>query len=55
MVRVEDLVRRKGPLTERQVKLVKKWIEEDWESHDAPRELVDLMARLVATVEKARR
>lgn len=51
-VRVADLVRRKGPLSPRQVGLLKKWLEEDWEAADVDRELLALIARLVATVDR---
>jgi uncharacterized membrane protein YccC len=56
-VRLADLVRREGPLSERQIEQVRKWLEEDWESHDLDREAVQLIARLLATVDsrKARR
>ncbi len=46
-VRVEDLVKKDGPLTERQIELVQKWIDEDWESHDHDRNVVRLVQRLV--------
>lgn len=50
-VRLADLVRRDGPLSERQVAQVRKWLEEDWESHDVDREAVKLIGRLLATVD----
>lgn len=49
-VRLADLVRGKGPLSERQVERVRRWLEEDWESHDHDRELLALVGRLVSTV-----
>lgn len=50
MVRLADLVRRDGPLSERQLAQVRRWLDEDWESHDVDREAVRLISRLVATV-----
>jgi hypothetical protein len=51
-VRIADLVKRKGPLSPRQVSLLKKWLEEDWEAADVDREIVALISRLVATVDR---
>lgn len=53
-VRLADLVRREGPLSERQVEQVRKWLEEDWESHDVDGEAVKIIARLLATVDSKR-
>jgi hypothetical protein len=53
MVSLSDLVKRpKSPLSLRQVELVKKWIAEDWQSNDMDREAVQLIQRLVLTIEK---
>jgi len=54
-VRIADLVRKKGPLSPRQVGLLKKWLEEDWEAADVDREIVAIIARLVATVDRTSR
>ena len=51
-VRVADLVKGMGPLSPRQVSLIKKWLEEDWEAADVDREIVALIARLVATADR---
>lgn len=53
-VRLADLVRGRGPLSERQLAQVKKWVEDDWESHDVDREAVQLIGRLLDTLESRR-
>jgi hypothetical protein len=53
MVALADLVKKEGPLSAAQVKKVRKWLEDDWESHDVDREAVALIRRLVETVEAA--
>lgn len=50
-VYLEDLTKRKGPFTKKQVAQVQKWIDDDWESKDVQREAVDLIQRLVRTVQ----
>lgn len=49
-VRLADLVRGSGPLSKRQLAQVRKWLDEDWESHDVDREAVRLIERLLQTV-----
>lgn len=51
MVRLDDLVKKEGPLSAAQLKKVRKWLDEDWESHDVPREAVALIRRLLDTAE----
>lgn len=50
-VRLSDLVKGKGPLSPRQLEQVRKWVDDDWESHDHDRELVALVERLLATIQ----
>ncbi len=50
-VRLSDLVRGKDRLSKRQVALLKRWLEEDWEAADVDREILKLIRRLVATLE----
>lgn len=51
MIKLENLVKRKGPLSKKQLGLVRKWLDEDWEACDQDRQMVDLVSRLVATCE----
>ena len=51
-VSLADLVRREGPLSARQVALLKRWLEEDWEAADVDREVLKIIRRLVATVDR---
>lgn len=48
--RIEDFVKRRGPLSERQVDLVREWLAEDWESKDIDSNAVALISRLVDTI-----
>lgn len=48
--RIEDLVKRRGPLSGKQVDAVQEWIDEEWESQDIDRNAVALISRLVKTV-----
>jgi hypothetical protein len=50
-VYLEDLTKRKGPFTKKRVAQVQKWIDDDWESKDVQLEAVDLIQRLVRTVQ----
>lgn len=54
-VRLEDLVRSDRPLSKRQLAQVRKWLEEDWESHDVDRDAVKLIRRLLETVASRQR
>lgn len=51
-VRLETLAKGKGPLTDRQLLQARRWIDDDWESHDIDRNAVKLINRLLLTVEK---
>lgn len=53
-VRLETLAKGKGPLTDRQLLQVRRWLDDDWESHDIDRDAVKLIARLLETVKKKR-
>jgi hypothetical protein len=48
-VRLEDLVKREGKLSKRQLSLVRSWLEADWEAADVDRNVLKLIRRLVAT------
>lgn len=50
-VHIDTLVRGSGPLTKKQVAASRRWVEEDWQSHDVDREVIVLISRLIATVE----
>jgi len=39
-------------MSPRQLKLVRKWLDDDWESHDHDRELVRLVGRLLDSCER---
>jgi hypothetical protein len=43
------LVKRKGPLSDKQLAEARKWLIKDWESHDHDRQLIALAGRLLAT------
>ena len=43
--------RKRAPLTPLQIKQIKKWILDDWESHDMDRNAVVLIERLLVTVD----
>lgn len=49
---LDDLVKSKRPFTDRQLYLVEKWLDADWESHDVDENLIKLIRRLLATVEE---
>lgn len=51
MVRLEDLAKGKGPLSAAQLKKVRKWLDEDWESNDVQREITAVIRRLLDTAE----
>jgi hypothetical protein len=48
-IRLCDLVRGKNFMSKRQLKLVREWLDEDFESHDHDREMVQLVRRLLCT------
>jgi len=48
-VRLEDLVKREGKLSKRQLSLVRSWLEADWEAADVDKNVLKLIRRLVAT------
>jgi len=50
-VRLEDLVKGKGRLSDRQLKQVRKWVDDDWESHDFDGNIIKLVVRLLDTCE----
>lgn len=51
MISLSDLTKRpNAPLSQNQLKMVEKWIKEDWESHDIDREAVILIKRLLLTI-----
>lgn len=47
--RLEDLVKRKGPLSDKKLAEVRQWLDEEWESQDIDRNAVALIARLLET------
>ena len=49
-VRFDTLGRGKGPYTDRQLEQLQEWIDEDWESHDFPREGRVVLQRLLDTI-----
>jgi hypothetical protein len=51
LMALKDFVKRKGLLSRKQIKLVHKWLDEDWEARDQDKLMVELVARLVATCE----
>lgn len=51
-VRLEDLVKREGKLSKRQLSLVRSWLEADWEAADVDRNVLKLIRRLVATASR---
>jgi len=51
-VKLSTLVRGRGPMTPKQVEQARKWVVEDWESHDYDKELVDLVKRLIDTIQQ---
>ncbi|HEY5268550.1 MAG TPA: hypothetical protein VII94_05480 [Candidatus Saccharimonadales bacterium] len=53
MIKLSNLVKRpKSPLSKRQLLLVNKWVDEDWESHDVDREILKLIQRLLLSTKK---
>ena len=42
-------------LSPRQLEMVQKWLDDDWEAADMPRELVTLVRRLLLTITKGKR
>jgi hypothetical protein len=40
------------PLSAKQIVKVRKWVADDWEAADMPSDLLDLVRRLLATVEE---
>ena len=48
------LASRSGPVTDKQIKQITKWIDDDWESHDVDRDAVRLIRRLVDSLVAAR-
>jgi hypothetical protein len=52
---LEDFVKRAGPLSKHQLKLVRAWVEADWESHDMDQNMVKLVVRLLDTCERGER
>jgi len=51
-VRLEDLVKREGKLSKRQLSLVRSWLEADWEAADVDKNVLKLIRRLVATASR---
>lgn len=50
-IRLQNLARGKGPLSAKQILQIRKWLQDDWESHDQDRSLVRVIERLVDTVQ----
>jgi hypothetical protein len=48
-VSLEDLIKRDGRMSRRQLAMVRSWLEADWEAADVDRRLLKLIQRLVAT------
>ena len=42
-------------LSLRQLEMVQKWLDDDWEAADMPRDLVKLVRRLLITIQKGKR
>ena len=53
MIRLEDLVKRDGALSPRQVAQVRRWLAADWETADLDRDVVKLIKRMLATIDLA--
>lgn len=51
-VNLSTLAAGKGPLTERQLKQARYWVDADWESHDIDRDAVKLIRRLLDTIDE---
>lgn len=49
-VNLSTLGRGKGPLTQRQLKQAQYWVDADWESKDIDPDAVNLIRRLLETV-----
>jgi len=49
-VRLSTLVLGKGPMSPRQLKMVRKWLDEDWEARDIDQDAVALIKRLLVTI-----
>lgn len=52
MISLSNLIRREGSLSKPQLKKLQQWIDEDWESHDVDRGAIQLIKRLLATIDK---
>lgn len=53
-VDLRKLVAGKGPLSEKKLKQIQRWITADWESHDIDRDAVKLIQRLLDTVKASK-
>lgn len=53
LVSLNDLVpdNKTGPLNKKEIKLVHKWIEADWEAADVDDDVLRLIKRLLETIE----
>lgn len=51
-VALKDLVKTKGPLSLRQLKLIQRWLDEDWEANDQDANMVKLVRRLLETCKR---
>jgi hypothetical protein len=49
-VDLRTLAAGKGPLTEKKLKQIQRWLDADWESHDVDRDAVKLIQRLLDTI-----
>jgi hypothetical protein len=47
---LDTLGRGEGAYTEKQIRQIEEWLDEDWESHDCDRRLLKIVRRLIATV-----
>ena len=49
-IRLQDLAKGKGPLSAKQILQVRRWLQDDWESHDFDRDLIRLIGRLLDSI-----
>lgn len=49
-VRLKTLASRKSTMTAKELGQLRKWLDDDWESHDVDRDMVKLVERLSLTL-----
>lgn len=50
MASLDTLARGKGPYSPKQLKQVYQWVEDDWESHDHDKQVINIIWRLLHTI-----